>query len=234
MGAEAVFFFSSLTLFASGFLAVVSAVFFHRRLKRLNRVVGNPSASVFDHTFNIFDPFPESRRVYDSLIMLIPFIGLIGVCLAFFAIVEILVNGLLLSAVLAVISLNLLFMDGASEVYHNATVFLNTPKDRGFGEGDLKVLRRVKNALSWLSNYYFALAVVFIILGLVLPTFVSLFLTSFAWLTEGLLIAGSARYGFSVFATAMLWSVVIGVLTLLIRAMKNRFFRSAFADAASP
>jgi hypothetical protein len=231
MGTEAVFFFSSLTLFASGLLSVVSAVLFRRRLRELSRVVGNPSASVFDHTFNIFDPFPQSRTVIDSLIMIIPFIGLIGVCLAFFVIVEILVNGLLLSAVLAVISLNLLLVDGASEVYHNATVFLNTPKDRGFGEGDLKVFRIMKNALSWLSNYYFGLAVAFIILGLVLPTFMSLFLTSFAWLTEGLLIAGSARSGFSVFATPLLWSVVVGVLTLLIRAMKNRFFRSVLTDA---
>jgi hypothetical protein len=232
MGTEAVFFFSSLTMFAAGFFSVVCASFFRRKLQRLNRVVGNPSASVFDRKFNIFDPSPESRRMIDTLLMAIPFIGLIGMGLAFFVFVEILLNGLLLSAVFTVISLNLLFVDGASEVYHNATVFLNNQaKNMGFGEGDLKVLRIVKNALSWLSNYYFGLAVAFIILGLVLPSFVPLFITSLAWLMGGLLRAGPA-FGFSAFATPVLWTVVIAALTLLIRAMKNRFSRSVFAYAA--
>ena len=231
MGTETVFFFSSLTMFVSGFLSVVLAVFFRRRFQRLKRVFGNPSASVFDHTFNIFDPFPQSRKVIDSLIMIIPFIGLIGMGLAFLVFVEILVNGLVLSAVLAVISLNLLLVDGASEVYHNATVFLNTPKDTGFGEGDLKVFRIMKNALSWLSNYYFGLAVAFVILGSLLPSLVPLFLTSFAWLTEGLFKAGPA-FGWSPLATPVLWTVIIAALTLLIRAMKKRFSRSVYTYAA--
>ena len=231
MGVETAFFFSSLTLFASGFLSVVLAVFFRRRFQRLKRVFGNPSASVFDHTFNIFDPFPQSRRVIDSLIMIIPFIGLIGMGLALFVLVEILVNGLVLSAVLVVICLNLLLVDGASDVYHNATVFLNTPKDRGFGEGDLKVFRIMKNALSSLSNYYFGLAVAFVILGSLLPFLVPLFLTSFGWLTEGLFKAGSA-FGWSPLATPLLWTMIIAALALLIRAMKNRFSRSVFTYAA--
>jgi hypothetical protein len=218
-------------MFASGFLSVVFAVFFRRRYQRLKRVFGNPSASVFDHTFNIFDPFPQSRRVIDSLIMLIPFIGLIGMGLALFVLVEILVNGLLLSAVLVVIALNLLLVDGASEVYHNATVFLNTPKDRGFGEGDLKVFRIMKNALSSLSNYYFGLAIAFVILGSLLPLLVPLFLTSFAWLTEGMFKAGPA-FGFSPIATPILWTVIIAAFTLLIRTMKNKFSRSVFAYTA--
>lgn len=167
----------------------------------------------------------------DSLLMAVPFMGLAGMGLAFFVFVEVLVNGLLFSAVLAVISLNLLFVDGAFEVYHNATVFLKTPKDTGFGEGDLKALRIVKNALSWLSNYYFGLAVVFVILGSVLSSLVPLFLTSFAWLSEALLRTGPA-FGFSPFATPILWTVIIAALTLLIRAMKNRFSRSVFAYAA--
>lgn len=231
MGTEAAFLFSSLTMFAFGFLSVVLAVFFRRRFQRLKRVVGNPSASVFDRTFNIFDPFPESSKIIDSFLMAVPFIGLAGLGVAFFVFVEVLVNGLLFSAVLAVICLNLLFVDGGFEVYHNAKVFLNTPKDRGFGEGDLKVLRIMKNALSWLSNYYFGLAVVFIILGSLLPSLVPLFLTSFAWLSEGLFRAGPV-FGFSPIATSMLWVVIIAALTLLIRAVKNRFSRGVFAYAS--
>lgn len=231
MGTEAVFFFSSLIMFASGFLSVVCAVFFRGKLRRLNSAVGNPSASVFDRTFNIFDPYPQSRTVIDSLIVAIPFMVPIGMGLAFFVLVELLLNGLLLSAIFAVIALNLLFVDGASEAYHNATVFLNSSaKNTGFGEGDLRVLRIVKNALSWLSSYYFGLAVAFIILGLVLPSFVPMFLTSFAWLNEGLFKAGSV-FGFSGYATPFLWVMVIVALTLLIRVMKNRFSRSVFAYA---
>jgi uncharacterized membrane protein len=164
--------------------------------------------------------------------MAIPFVGLIGMGLAVFVLVEILLNGLLLSAVLLVISLNLLFVEGASEVYHNASVFLNNSANKvGFGEGDLRVLRIVKNALSWLSNYYCGLAATFIILGLVLSSFLPLFLTSFAWVTEGLFKAGSL-FGFSGFATPALWTVVIVALTVLIRAVKNRFSSKVFAYAA--
>ena len=218
-------------MFVFGFLSVVLAVFFRRGFQRLKRVFGDPSVSVFDRTFNIFDPFPESRRVVDSFLMAVPFIGLAGMGLAFLVFVEILANGLLLSAVLAVICLNLLFVDGGFEVYHNATVFLKAPKDRGFGEGDLKAFGVMKNALSWLSNYYVGLAVVFIILGSLLPSLVPLFLTPFSWLIEGLFWAGPV-FGFSPLGTVILWTMIIAALTLLIRAMKNRFSRSVFAYAA--
>jgi len=231
MGTESTFFFASLTMFAAGFLSVVLAVFFRRALQRLNSVIGSPSVSVYERAFNIFDPFPGSRKMINTVLVAVPFIGLAGMGLAFFVFLEILVNGLLLSAVLAIISLNLLIVDGAFEVYQNATVFLKSPKDRGFGEGDLKVFRIMKNALSWLSSYYFGLAVVFVIVGALLSSLVPLFLTSFGWLSEGLFGMGMA-FGFSPFTTVALWLVVIAALTLLIRAVKNRFSRSVFAYAS--
>lgn len=233
MATETVFFFGSLTMFALGFLSVVFALFFRRRLRRVNRVVGDPAVSVFDHTFNIFDPYPESRRVIDSLIVAVPFIGAVGMGLAVFVFFEILANGLLLSVVLAVISLNLLFVEGASDAYHNATVFLNSQtKNMGFGQGDLRVLRMVKNALSWLSNYYLGLAAAFIIFGLVLFSLASLFLASFTWVTEGLFKAASVFGPLSPLATALLWSAAITAMAVLVRAMKNRFLRSVFAYPA--
>ena len=232
MGVEGAFFYSSLTMFVFGFFSVVFAFFFRRGFRRLKRVFGEPSVSVFDRTFNIFDPFPQSRRVVDTFLMAVPFLGLAGMGVAFLVFVEVLVNGLLLSAILAIICLNLLFVDGAFEVYHDASVFLKASKDRGFGEGDLKAFGVMKNALSRLSNYYVGLAVVFVVVGALLSSLVPLFLTSFSWLTEGLFGAGPA-FGFSPLGTVMLWMLVIVALTLLIRAMKNRFSRSVFAYAAS-
>jgi hypothetical protein len=142
---------------------------------------------------------------------------------------QILASGLLLATVLALVSLNLLLVEGASEVYHNATLFAQAiAKGAGFGEGDFTTLQIVKNALAKMSSYYFGLAAALTIFGFALPSVVPLLLSSLASMIDLLFRIGWG-FGFPPVVTPLFWTIIMLGATVLIRAFKNRFSHSVFS-----
>jgi hypothetical protein len=184
---------------------------------------------VFSRTFNVFDPYPDRLKIIDSFLTALPLVvlALTGAVLLLF--MEIVATGLLLSLIIIVVSLNLLVVEGAFDVYQSAKTFITAfQRGTGLGEGDLRVLRIVKKALPRISNYYFGLAIGFAIFGLALPyTTPSL---SWAFLQlMGFIFRGGTAMGFPPFTVPFVWTLSILAIIIFIRKIKSRFSKAIFA-----
>lgn len=231
MGNETLFLSSTVAMLAVACLSLVLACLFRMRFHKLDGIAGDPSVEVFNRTFNVFDPYPDRLRLISNFVTLLPLVvlALTGAVLLFA--MEIIATGLLLSLVVIVVSLNLLVVEGAFDIYQSAKAFTKAfQKGAGLGEGDLKVFRIVEKALPRLSNYYFGLATGFALLGLVLPYAAP----SLVWASVqfmGLIFSGGAAMGFAPFTVPLLWMLSIVVIVIFIRRIKSRFSKAIFAQS---
>ena len=231
MGNETVFLSSTLALLAMACLSLVLACLFRMRFRKLDGIACDLSVAVFNRTFNVFDPYPDRLRIINSFVTALPLVvlALTGAVLLLF--MEVIAAGLLLSLVVIVVSLNLLVVEGAFDIYQSAKAFTKAfQKGAGLGEGDLKVFRIVKKSLPRLSNYYFGLATGFALLGLALPYAAP----SLVWASVqfmGLIFSGGAAMGFPPFTVPLLWMLSVIVIVIFIRRIKSRFSRAIFAQS---
>ncbi|MHA1754163.1 MAG: hypothetical protein ACTSYR_01440, partial [Candidatus Odinarchaeia archaeon] len=88
------------------------------------------SANIFNKTFCIFNPYPESRKIIHSCLSALPLIVFFVALFVTIVIWGILENGLLLSLTLIIVGLNLILTDVASEIYKNINVFTKAIHDK--------------------------------------------------------------------------------------------------------
>jgi len=167
--AETYLLYSSLTLFTISCLTLVLSIFFRLKYHRIDSLPKNLSANVFNKTFNVFNPYPKHRKVIHNFLSVFPLIAIFGGLISIVLVEKILEYGLLSSLLILIICLNLMLVDFASDIYQNAKNFIKAVHDKtGLGVGDLEVFQNLKRSMPKLSNYYLALSVLFLTLGLAL------------------------------------------------------------------
>jgi len=95
------------------------------------------------------------RKSYIRFLGALPFIG-IAVTFAGIAIVwKVVTAGFLLSTFIMIITLNIIVIEEAPEVYINSKLFIKAVQNKSnFAEGDVKALNLVRKLASKISNYY--------------------------------------------------------------------------------
>lgn len=167
--AEAYLVYSSLVLGIMASVALVLSFIFRRKSDSIEKISDGLSASVFDRSFVIYNPYPDQRRIIHSLLSLLPIFAFAATFGIVFLVVKIFEYGFVSSLVVLLISMNLVVVEAAPEVLQNALVFAKAiRKKNGFGVGDLMVLDNLRSTLPRLSNYYLGLAILFAIFALAL------------------------------------------------------------------
>jgi len=187
---EAYLFYSSLTLFAMGCLALLLSVFFRLKSRAISNISTELEPRIFDKTFSVFNPYPERRRIIHSflpVLFTVVVIASFGSLLIAMRIVE---AGLLLSLFILIICLDLIVVNVAPETYMNTNTFIRAIHcGTSLGVGDLKVFQLLIRALPRLSNYYLGLSIFFIVLGVAFSYIWRIaleFFTRFVGLTFGI------------------------------------------------
>ncbi len=164
-----------------GCIALALSILFRLKSKKLSCLPQNLSASLFNKTFIVFNPYSQQKKVIHSFLSLLPLavgFATLGLALGMFVIFE---AGLLLSSFIAIIGLNLIVLEEAPETYQISKTFIVVVKSGvDLGTGDLSVFQKVKTFTPRLSNYYFGLSMVFIVFSAILPHIWSLVLWVFA------------------------------------------------------
>jgi hypothetical protein len=191
-----------------------SAAFYLKSRGVRKEIPRDLTTNIFSRTFNVFNPFPEHRRIYHSYIFFIFFSPLIAFLwtfiLVFVVFMKIIEAGLLLGLVTFLLSLGLLMVSEATEIYYTASTLVKAAKTkRPFGRGDIKILSIVRRSLGRMSAYYLLLAIAFISLFFTLPMvfpMIMLVFSHFVGATVGLTIGSSFV---ALFATILLYALVI-------------------------
>jgi hypothetical protein len=191
------------------------SAFFYLKSRRVRKEIPRDlTASIFSRTFNVFNPFPEHRRIYHSYLFFILFSPLIAFLwtfiLVFIVFMKVLEAGLLLGLVTFLLSLGLLMLSEATEIYSTASTLVKAAKTkRLFGQGDIKILSIVRRSLGRMSAYYLLLSIAFIGLFFTLPMvfpLIMLVFSHFVGATVGLTIGSSFV---ALFATILLYTLVV-------------------------
>jgi len=223
---ESYVFYSSITLFALGCIALGLSILFRLKSRDLKSLPKNLFATVFNRTFTVFDPYPQHTKVIHSFLLALPFVALfvtIGLTLVIW---EILASGLILSLLIIIIGLNLIVIEEAPEVYMNSATFIKAVRSgTDLATGDLKALRLIRDLAAKLSNYYFGLSTVFVMSSIVLP-YVWTSVPGFFMQLVRLVTQTAGLSEIAVFpATVVLLVVGVSILQLLVLRIKNRIFR---------
>ena len=162
---------SSIVLVAMACISAIVAFILYRKSRVVARFPKNLTATVFNKTFNIFDPFPESRKPFTGhLELVILLIAYVTFLVLSFVILKIFETGLLLSLMTSIICLGLLMIDELLEVNKNANTFMKAiDKQAKFAKGDLDALFFLDGALPRLTHYYVFLSASFLALSIAVP-----------------------------------------------------------------
>lgn len=220
------FLVSFLILSVMSCLSLVFSLSFRLKSRVVGKLPKNLPVNVFDKTFNVFNPYPSRRKMIHSYIILLPILAWSGsLIVAFIVTVKIFEMGLILGLTLLLISLGLMMIEEALEIYRNANIFVKAVKNGvNLGKGDLAVLFLVKETLPKLSAYYLLLAVVFFTSSIALPYIVPAFLLTFAQFA-GVVVEISASTGLlAVYLTAFLYALVILIVHVAAREIKSKVF----------
>ena len=223
---EAFLFYSSLTLVATGCLALSLSILFHLRSRVLNNLPRNLSATVFSRTFTVFDPYPQQTKVVHSLMLALPFVAFFVTVGLTLVVWEILASGLILSVLTLVISLNLIVIEEAPEVYTNSSTFIKAIRSgTSLATGDLKALRLIKNLAAKLSKYYLGLAIFLVTSSVALPYIWIAVPWLFSQLID-LITRSSSPNQIAILPIAVILTALsLLILQLLAFKIKNRIFR---------
>jgi len=224
--AEIYLFYSSLTLFAMGCLALVLFLFFRLKYHGMNSCPKNLSANIFNKTFNVLDPYPERRKIIHSFLSAVPLIVLF-VCLAFVILLwKVFEYGLLSSFFILLVCLNLMLMDVMSEIYQVTKIFIKAIRsEASLGVGDIKAIQVLKRALPRLSNYYFALSILFFVFAAMLGYIWSSLLLFFSQVI-GLIIEVSTTTGIIAYQVVVLmFALIVVLIQIFAWKIKNKFLR---------
>lgn len=193
-----------------------------RAIKKLPR---NLAVTVFDKTFNVFDPYPDRRKIIHSFIILLPLLAVVASLIFPFLAMKIIEMKLALGLALFIICFGLMMIDEAIEIYKSANLLLEAVKNGvDLGKGDLAALLLVKNTLPRLTAYYLLLTIVFFASSITLPYVVPAFLLTSAQFVRvtfpvSVFFAPLAPY----FATVLL-SIIMVIVQLAVKKVKSEVF----------
>lgn len=220
---EAYLFYSSLTLLAMSCLNLALSIFFRLKFHAVEGIPESLSANVFDKTFNVVNPYPESRKVIQKFLVALPilvfFVSFGFVLLAW----KILEYGLALSLITLIVCLNLMVLEVAYEINQNAKIFINAVRcETEFGVGDLKVFQIVRKTLPRLSYYYLGLTILFVVLAVTLSFIWSSALWFIAWFIGLMLEASAVTGSVSWQAAVFLFALVVFIVQVFVWKIKGR------------
>ena len=219
-------FYSSLTLGITGGLAIVLAILFRLKNRNLGKLPENLSPNIFNKTFAVFDPFPEQKKSIHRLLVALPFIGFFATFGLIAVAWRMLESGLILSLFIIIISINMILVEEAPEVYINSRIFLKAIKNRAeLAAGDLKALQLIKTAARKLSNYYFGLAILLIACAITFPYITTLPMQLFVLFLDLIVQAGgwAGIIGWQI--TILLLAMSFVILQIIAIRIKNRIFK---------
>ena len=223
---ETYLFYSSLTMLAMAGVALCLSTLFRLRVKKLRSIPRDLDATVFNQTFAVFDPYPQQKKVMHRFLGAMPFIG-IAVTFAGIAIVwKMVTAGFLLSTFIMIITLNIIVIEEAPEVYINSKLFIKAVQNKSnFAEGDVKALNLVRKLASKISNYYLGISAILIVTSVALPYVWESLPSLSNWLVASVanLSGLSGMLVFQVVAFLLALSFVI--IQLVAFKLKNRIFR---------
>jgi len=157
------------TLLAMSFLSLGFSLALFLKSRAVEKIPKSLAATIFSKTFNVFDPFSEHRRMFQSdFFFLLTFLG--ATLLVVSAFVAVLVTGLFVELAIILLCLGLMMISEATEAYSTANTLLKAVKKQTkFGQGDIYVLALVKKGIGKLSAYYVLLSVLFVTLFFTVP-----------------------------------------------------------------
>jgi hypothetical protein len=180
------FLASSVVLIVMGCVSILFSLSLRRKSHAMGKFPKDLSAEVFDKTFNVFDPYPERRKIISSHIGLLICLAVYGpfIFISYFA-MQALEAGLVLGGITFMICLGLLMVDETLEIRKNANAFITAVKNGvALGKGDMDTLFLLKRMLPKLSNYHTILAILFLTSSLAVPFIVNTFLLTTAQLAS--------------------------------------------------
>lgn len=216
-------FAASMVLVAMGFVSLAISFVLRLESRALGKCPENIQVGIFKRTFNVFNPYPERRRViHDNLQWLILFAvygSFVGIG---FAVMKIFEFGFLLAFLTLLICLGFLLIDETLEIHKNAGIFLNAFKKHAFfGKGDVEALDFLRGTLPRLSDYHLMIAVAFFATSLAVPFVVSFFLLSFSELA-GFIFAATATMWFFPPLVLLFTALIFGATVFAVQFGANR------------
>lgn len=224
--AEGPAFYSSLTLMAMGCLALALSIIFRLRFRWLDSLPRDLNASVFDRTFNVFDPYPVRIKVVQRFLTALPVIAGIGAILLSMIVWSFVASGLMMSVFIVIIGLNLIMIEEAPEIYTNTNVFAKAVENNAkFAGGDLKVLQLIKKLSLKLARYYLGLTVLFMALSVTLQYVWNALPSLLTSLVHGIEQSSGSNGMVVVEVIAVVLALNLTLLQLVAFKIKNRMFR---------
>jgi len=218
--------YSSATLFVLGIVALVMAVLFRQRSKGLSSLPEDLSPTVFSRTFVVFDPYPAQKKVWHRFLSLLPFVCLIVSLFAVMAVWSMLTNGLLLSAFVVIIGLNIIVVREAPDVYTTAKIFIEAVQNKSnLAKGDLKVLKIIQKLAPKIRNYYVGLTVFFFGISIALPYAWEILPGFGTWLSNASAPVSGVNGMLVAQAIAILLLLSIAAFQFAAFRLKNKIFR---------
>lgn len=222
--------YASVALVVMGMVAVVLALVFRLRFKRLVAVSGNLVVSVYNKTFVVFDPYGQTGTIFHRFLSLLPFVPLFlgfGMAVLLFVIID---SGLLLTSLVVIMGLSLIVVEESVEAYADSRLLVEAVEGGSqLAVGDVRLLSLMKRLLPKLTRYYFGVAVFFFIGAVVLPFVWMQFLWYFAMLLGGLIQAASGGPANWLLAIG-LYAGAVTVFVFLITLAKNQLFGHHHAE----
>jgi hypothetical protein len=219
------FLVSIFILFVMSCLSIVFSLSFRLKSRAIERIPNDLSFSVFDKTFNVFNPYSDRRKIIHSFIILLPVFAVVaGIIFPLFT-MKIIEMKLALGLSIFIICFGLMMIEEAYEVYKNANIFLKAVKNSvNLGKGDLTVLFLVKETLPKLTVYYLLLGIMFFASSMALPYIVPATLLTFAQLVRVTSPVSMSFAPLAPYLVALLLAIFLVTVQLAAKKVKSKVF----------
>lgn len=216
-------------LLVMGGVSLAFSLFFYLKSRAMKRLPSKLAPEVFDKTFNVFNPFPEQRRIFHSFaffMLLSPLVVFSWTfLLVFVLLLKVLEAGLILGAVIFTLSLGLMMTGEAYEIGQNANPMGKAiMAGTSLALGDLAVLSLIKEDLRKFSIYYLLLAIGFFASFWVLPYAFPALLMGFSQLVGAMVGATVSVPILAPFLATLLFSLATSTVYIIARKTKTMIF----------
>jgi len=219
------FLVSFLILFIMSCLSIVFSLSFRLKSRAIKKLPRDLSVNVFDKTFNVFNPYPDRRKIIHSFITILPLFAVVGSLIFPFLTMKIIEMKLVLGLIIFIICFGLMMIEETIEIYRNADTFLKAVKNgTNLGKGDLAALFLVKETLPKLTVYYLLLAIMFFASSITLPYIVPAALLTFAQFVRVTFPVSVFFAPLAPYFVALLLSFVIVIIQLAAKKVKSEVF----------
>ena len=219
------FLVSFLILLIMSCLSIVFSLSFRLKSRAIKKLPKDLSVNVFDKTFNVFNPYPDRRKIIHSFIILLPLLAVVASLIFPLFTMKIIEMKLALGLAMFIICFGLMMIDEAYEIYKNANIFLKAVKNGvNLGKGDLAVLFLVKETLPRLTVYYLLLAIVFFASSVTLPYVVPAVLLTSAQFVRVTFPVSMFFAPLAPYFAALLLSIAIVTVQLAAKKVKSKVF----------